>query len=82
MNTTQLTQLEAEREQRFFNEIVETAEFWANVEDMTMEEITNFLKYQIKNIKKRNPMTLKKIGINAKKLQEVEGTLAILEVDN
>ena len=82
MNTTQLTQLEAEREQRFFNEIVETAEFWANVEDMTMEEITNFLKYQIKNIKKRNPMTLKKIGINAKKLEEVEGTLAILEVDN
>jgi len=82
MNTTQQTQLEAQREQRFFNGIVESAEFWANVEDMTMEEITNFLKYKIKNIKKRHPVTLKKLEINAKELQEYEGTLAILEVDN
>jgi hypothetical protein len=82
MNTKQLTQLEAQREQRFFNGIVESAEFWANVEDMTMEKITDFLKHQIKNIKKRNPVTLKKIGMNAKELQEYEGILAILEVEN
>ena len=37
MNTEQLTQLEAQKEQEFFNKIVSDVEFWASVEDMTLE---------------------------------------------
>ena len=82
MKTEQLTQLEAQKEQRFFNKIVESAEFWASVEGMTLEEIIDFHKHEIKNIKKRNPVTINKIVRNQKELQERELLLAILEVEN
>jgi hypothetical protein len=81
MSTEQQTQLEAQKEQEFFNKIVSDVEFWASVEDMTLEEVIDFHKHQVKNIKKRHPVTLKKIALNAEELREHQAILDILEHD-
>jgi hypothetical protein len=86
MNTTtiQVEQIEAQREQRFFNGIVKSAEFWANTEDMTMKQIVDFHKDQLKRheINRERTIVIKTKIKHNRQILEIEGILAILEIEN
>jgi len=78
------TEIEARREQRFFNRIVKSAEFWANTEDMTMEEIVDFHKDQLKRheINRERTIVIQTKIKHNREIQKIEGILAILEFEN
>ncbi len=84
MNTTEQQieeYVEAQREQRFFNGIVKSAEFWASVENMTPEAVISFHQNELKNHIKNREITIymkTKIKHN-KAILEIEGILELLK---